>query len=133
MITSFLGLRAFTKQNDPQLADTVLNGTTQQLGALLNERAAQRQAAEMRRRQLERQLALDPFNVELQRQIEAQIQQEAIDRNMEMAIEYTPESFAKVVMLYIDAQVNDTPIKAFVGKSYNFQQNSLTCCLTVWL
>lgn len=37
-----------------------------------------------------------------------------VESNMESAIEFVPESFGQVVMLYIDCKVNGHPVKAFV-------------------
>jgi len=56
----------------------------------------------------------DPLNLENQKLIEGKIQEENISENMENAMEHHPEAFGRVVMLYIYAEVNSVPIKAFV-------------------
>jgi DNA damage-inducible protein 1 len=54
--------------------------------------------------------------LEAQKLLEEIIQEENINENYENAMEYSPESFGTVVMLYIDCVVNKQPLK---GKPNN--------------
>lgn len=96
------------------------------LTALLVQRT--RAQEEQKRKEMEaiQRLNANPFDVEAQvshqqsflrpkKIIEEKIRQENVTQNMEMAIEYTPESFGRVYMLYIPVEVNGTPLQAFVG------------------
>ena len=56
----------------------------------------------------------DLFDPEVQRRIAENIRLQNIQQNMESALEYMPEAFGNVVMLYINCQVNGHPVKAFV-------------------
>lgn len=59
-------------------------------------------------------LERDPDNPENQKRILELIHQEQIDENMRNAIEYSPETFATVTMLYVNVELNGHKVKAFV-------------------
>lgn len=61
-----------------------------------------------------RMINADPFDLETQARIAQEIQQKNIEENMSAAIEYTPESFSRVVMLYVRIKVNGVEVKALV-------------------
>ena len=81
--------------------------------ALIELTAARKKAAEEETRFM-RLAAEDPMNPEVQAKLEQAIQQKNIAENFENAIEHNPEAFASVVMLYVDMEVNGSPLKAFV-------------------
>lgn len=114
-------------QTDPELAQAISAGDLNKLQEILRQRHAQR--AELKRREDE-MLALldaDPFDVEAQKKIEAAIRQKGIDENWEAALEHNPEAFARVVMLYVDMEVNGVPIKAFVDSGAQATIISKSC------
>jgi len=73
--------------------------------------AAERSAA------IEREIDLlnaDPFDPEAQKKIAELLRKQAVEENLEHAIEHAPEAFAEVVMLYVHLKVNGVAMKAFV-------------------
>ncbi|CAK8565803.1 unnamed protein product [Lathyrus sativus] len=114
-------------QNDPELAQVILGNDLNKIQEILRLRHRQR---EQLRRQKEEEMALlyaDPFDVEAQKKIEAAIRQKGIDENWEAALEHNPEGFARVVMLYVDMEVNGVPMKAFVDSGAQSTIISKTC------
>ncbi|KAG8365184.1 hypothetical protein BUALT_Bualt18G0078000 [Buddleja alternifolia] len=114
-------------QSDPELAQAILGNDLNKLQDLL--RARNRHKAELRRQQEEEMALLyaDPFDVEAQRKIEAAIRQKGIEENWAAALEYNPEAFARVVMLYVDMEVNGIPLKAFVDSGAQSTIISKSC------
>ncbi|CAJ1960228.1 unnamed protein product [Sphenostylis stenocarpa] len=114
-------------QSDPELAQAILGNDLNRLQEVLRMRHHQRDEL---KRQKEEELALlyaDPFDVEAQKKIEAAIRQRGIDENWAAALEHNPEAFARVVMLYVDMEVNGVPLKAFVDSGAQSTIISKSC------
>jgi DNA damage-inducible protein 1 len=97
-------------QTRPDLAEAITSRPEQFVEMLRAERS-RNAAAEMAQAQL---AAADEFDIDAQRRIEEAIRQEAVMENFGSAMEFNPESFGRVTMLYVETQVNGQPVKAFV-------------------
>ncbi|GBG63132.1 hypothetical protein CBR_g36902, partial [Chara braunii] len=112
---------------DPPFAHAVLGDDIDLFQRTLRDHHRRTMEAELAREREIELLESDPFNPEAQRKIEEVIRQKQIDENMEAAIEHNPEAFGRVVMLYVDAEVNRVPLKAFVDSGAQSTIMSLTC------
>ncbi|KAF8646404.1 hypothetical protein AX16_007269 [Volvariella volvacea WC 439] len=101
------------QETQPELAAAAQNNPARFAELLRHTRERQYDAELARQREIDN-LNADPFDVEAQRRIEEAIRQQAVMENMEHALEYSPESFGRVTMLYIPVEVNGHPVKAFV-------------------
>jgi DNA damage-inducible protein 1 len=69
----------------------------------------------------------DPIDLDGQKRMLEHIRLQNIQQNMESALEYMPEAFGNVVMLYIDCQVNGHHVKAFVDSGAQMTIMSAAC------
>uniref|UniRef100_A0A7I4BGR1 DNA damage-inducible protein 1 n=1 Tax=Physcomitrium patens TaxID=3218 RepID=A0A7I4BGR1_PHYPA len=114
------------EQSHPTLARSVLENDVESLQEFLHEL----QRRKLIRGQQEHEYDLlfaDPFDVDAQRRIEEDIRQRNVNDNWEAAIEYNPEAFGRVIMLFVDMEVNGCPLKAFVDSGAQSTIISMHC------
>lgn len=104
----------YLETQNPGLAQVLRTGNLDQVELKLREVAMQNQRFKLEKLQEETALEDDPLNPSAQLEIENRIQKKNIDDNLKYAVEFTPEVFASVEMLYIDCKVNKIPVQAFV-------------------
>lgn len=118
---------AMLRQQNPPLAQALESGDAE-----LFRQVLERQVRELRdgERERIRMLNADPLDPDNQNRIAQDIQQRNIEENMQTAIEYTPESFSNIVMLYVLIKVNGVPVKALVDSGAAGTIMSNTCAET---
>ena len=99
---------AMLRSNNPTFADAAANSPARFLELVRAQRDS------MRSSQPGLDDITDEFDIDAQRRIEENIRQQRVMENLEHAMEYSPESFGRVTMLYVDCKVNGTHVKAFV-------------------
>lgn len=115
------------QENNRDLAQAISSNNVDALQNILRQQHQQKlMMQEQRQREIDLMNA-DPFDVEAQKRIEEAIQQKNVDENWEAALEYNPEAFARVIMLYVDMEVNGFPLKAFVDSGAQSTIISKTC------
>lgn len=100
------------RANNPQLADAASSSPARFLELLRAQRDAMSRSGTSAGSGLDD--IADEFDIDAQRRIEENIRQQRVMENLEHAMEYSPESFGRVTMLYVDCKVNGVHVKAFV-------------------
>lgn len=112
------------RQNNPRLAEAFLSGDKAVFAEVLNSQLSEKSERERKRIQM---MNADPFDPEAQRLIAEEIRQDNVNSNMEAAIEYHPESFGQVTMLYVNCRVNGHPVRAFIDSGAQTTIMSQAC------
>lgn len=102
---------ALLKQNNPEMAEALLSGNLERFKAVFDRQIEDRAKVQ---EEFIKMVNSDPFDPKSQRLIEEEIRDKNIEANLEAAMEYMPETFGKVTMLFINCKVNGTPVKAFI-------------------
>ncbi|KAK9762612.1 DNA damage-inducible protein 1, partial [Basidiobolus ranarum] len=92
-------------QSHPQLAQAALSDPSGFANIMRNLETQRKQAEQSRISEMAA-LEANPFDIDAQRKIEEAIRMENVMSNMEAALEFNPESFGRVTMLYINVEVN---------------------------
>ncbi|DBB00046.1 TPA: DNA damage-inducible protein 1 [Trebouxia sp. C0004] len=111
-LNSCLSNPATMAQLPPNLRDAVSSGDIDSVQGVF--RQFQREAEQ---RQMEAQLIRpgeDPMDLEVQARIAEYIRQKNVEENFEAAMEFNPEVFAQVTMLYVTMDVNGNKMAAFI-------------------
>lgn len=112
------------KLSNMPLADALASGSLDEFHRVLNDQHKRRKDEHVKRMKM---LMADPFDVETQKMIAEEIQRQQIESNMQDAIEFMPEAFGQVHMLYIKCKVNGYPIDAFVDSGAQSTIMSKAC------
>lgn len=107
-------LRSALKQNNPELSEALESNDAERFAAVWRQQEQLRQEKEAEERAIRDAIRANPDSAEARARLAELERMRKVDSNLAYAMEHSPESFGRVVMLYIDVKVNGVPVKAFV-------------------
>lgn len=111
----------------PSLASALENKNVEEFQNALRALHQERKSAAEEEERFMRLAQQDPLNPEVQRKLQEIIDRKNVAENFENAIEYNPEAFSTVTMLYVDMEVNGNKLKAFVDSGAQMTIMSKSC------
>eukprot|EP01134_Creolimax_fragrantissima_P004829 CFRG4829T1 len=105
---------AHLSQNNPQLGDAVKENDLALFTRLFNEITSHQEESATKQREMRVRLASNPNDIEAKSFVDEIERMKVVNENMNHAMEYHPEAFSAVHMLYIECVVNGHKVKAFV-------------------
>mmetsp|Transcript_36215 Transcript_36215/g.82545 ORF Transcript_36215/g.82545 Transcript_36215/m.82545 type:complete len:425 (+) Transcript_36215:35-1309(+) len=115
------------RHNNPELAAAAASEDPSVFTRMWLELQRKKEQAEEEAMIRRARLAVDPLDPMAQMEIEKELRTEQINENMEVAMEYNPEVFGSVIMLYVNCEVNGRPLKAFVDSGAQMTIMSQQC------
>ena len=112
---------------DPDLGAIIGSNDIVKLRTVMMQRYMSHSKAKFERDEVERRIYANPDSEENQQLMAERIRLENIQQNMEMAIENLPEAFGRVIMLYVNVEINGHPVKAFVDSGAQSTIMSVDC------
>lgn len=113
------------RQRFPDLADAIQKNDSVRMMQLMSQMSSGLSGENLS--QPAAGLSSNYFDMEAQKRIAENIRLQNVQQNMESALEYMPEAFGNVVMLYINCQVNGHDVKAFVDSGAQMTIMSAAC------
>jgi len=99
---------------DPEMGALIKAEDIGKMRTLIMKRMMSQHKIGYEQKKEQQRLFSNPDNEENQKIIAEKIRMENVDENMHTAMENLPEAFGRVVMLYVDIEINGHPVKAFV-------------------
>ncbi|XP_952582.1 DNA-damage inducible protein ddi1-like, putative [Theileria annulata] len=102
------------KFHNQELYKAVQSKNTEEVYKIVKKEYEEKKKEEMEHKKKLMKAYLDPLNPESQILIHKEIEKNRIDENLLSAQNYFPESFGKIVMLFIKVEINNVVVKALV-------------------